>query len=159
MFCLLVCKLFFPLCSGVEITNTGMDMADNEVRLDGGPITFDATVSSSANGADARGSNLWNMETFLSSNPDGEGSRNLLDRQVLTSSDSSRDLMAGSQIRFSNLEAQVTQDDINCEEGTYLCVELSQGAAASPQFTMAAQGDSRDNFRDCKKLKCQKPRK
>lgn len=129
-----------------------------EIGLDGEEVNFDVTVMSNPNGADVAGAGLWKMTAFLASSDDGQGPRDVLDQQVLSSADASRDMTAGGRMRFQNLASQVSQEDINCEEGTFMCVELQQGDAANPMFSMnPREGAGTAPFIDCTKLRCAKP--
>ena len=127
-----------------------------KIPEEGKRVTFDQTFYSSTYSGDARGNDLWQLETFISNDPQGRGSHDTISTQTLTRAEASTPLEGGSALRFRNLEADIPQEKINCDETQYLCSELSQNPIAQGTFTMDNPPGSEGTI-DCVEIKCAKP--
>ena len=125
-----------------------------KIPPNGKKVNFDQTFYSSTYSGDAKGNNLWNLETFISNNPTGSGPRSTIERQTLSGPEASQDLQGGSALRFRNLEADIPQEKINCEEKQWFCSELSKQQGAD--FTMDNPPGAEGTV-DCVEIKCAKP--
>ncbi|XP_022088423.1 uncharacterized protein LOC110978061 isoform X2 [Acanthaster planci] len=148
-------KCFRTKCDGVTIDTTTLAGSDFTIDDQTNEIKFDVSVTSNPNSGDATGRNLWQLESYVSNDPEGSGRRRILERQTLTPEMASRDLRSGSRLTFNNLAARINKDDVPCEEGGgYLCVEIQKARYSSLDFTL--DGAREDSLRRCKKLKCAK---
>lgn len=144
--------------TGVLVDNTRLVLnSDDELKDGVNDLSFDFRVDSNPTGGDAKGSNLWRLETFTSNSPDGAGRRDMIDTQSLDPSDASRDLDSGNTMVFRNLEARVDAADVHCEEDYYVCAELTKSRGSSTDFSL--KGTREDSLTSCKKIRCAKARK
>ncbi|XP_033114395.1 uncharacterized protein LOC117114839 isoform X2 [Anneissia japonica] len=122
-------------CSGVEITGTSVSTSSGDpvVERSNNTITFSMTVSSDANGASISGDNLWKLTADLK---DRNGNNFTPEENVVISvSEASKDITAGTDIQLSDLTVTVDLTDFICPATVQLCVILEKNDAANPDFT------------------------
>ena len=137
---------------------TRLEFSSQSGRLDPGvnDLEFSVTVVSNGNGAEVTGNGLWRLETFMSSNRDGSGEKNILATQTLTPDLSSRDFRSGSRLTFSNLAARIDRDQVNCQGNSFICVNLYKGERPSVDFKL--EGTSPEALVHCREVSCVKKR-
>ena len=149
---------FTSIPLGVLIDNSRL-ILNTADKLEDGPndLSFEFEVHVNPTGGDAKGNNLWRVESYTSDHVDGTGTRNVIRTQVLDYGDASRDVTAGATVHFTNLAALIDSSESKCEREFYLCAELSKHTAASTDFKM--KGTQENALSSCKLLRCAKARK
>nr|CAC20782.1 fibrosurfin [Paracentrotus lividus] len=123
-------------CRGVEVTNTVVSVSTGalleETNQD---ISFDVTLTSSAEGGSAQGSNLWGILAFASSKSDGSGTR--LEETIVTldPAQSGTALLSGTTETISGVTTSwQLNDGPTCSQITHFCVQVRKGS--NPDFEL-----------------------
>ncbi|KAJ8042856.1 IgGFc-binding protein [Holothuria leucospilota] len=107
-----------------------------EARQDGIYLTeagSNATSSTTSN--IITGSNLWNSELYASQNRDGSGVKRIIERQLLNREQSSRTLLPGGTLKFTNA---LNVNLHRLGSFPYLCLKLSKHPSARPNYQFLA---------------------
>ncbi|XP_033101452.1 uncharacterized protein LOC117104676 [Anneissia japonica] len=142
----------FPSCVNVDCLGIVIDVADtfvdgdNEIkehsRTD---VTFDLTVGTDAATTALSGTDLWQINVFVSANSTGAGPRYGETLADLTTEQKNAAITVGSPLEITGVTATLDLDDLKCFEDPrmfyYLCVEFMRDPASVPSFSIiSAQG-------------------
>ncbi|XP_077998512.1 uncharacterized protein LOC144451517 [Glandiceps talaboti] len=118
-------------------------------------IVFDAVFNSDSTGKDAvSGSNLWQLDTWLSDVPEGFGPRHSESQQVLTSAQRNQYVRAGSDLTFTGVRADFDARGLTCDRPKYMCAELSMDPQSTGDFDLVGV-PSDSTLRMCDEIDCQ----
>ena len=120
-------------------------------------LNFAMEVDSLPGSGSVDSTGAWRVGLYGATNQQGTGAKKLdYQRQILDMPSSGTNLRAGETMSIPFIEAQFDLTEVGCEEEfQYLCLELTKGARAEPDFMFEVQ-DGGDAITKCKKQDCLK---
>ena len=116
-------------------------------------LFFQLTISSDADGADALGSNLWNLTAFLSRYENGSDPISVTPANI--GEDTNTILSAGGEIVLA-ADVTLNAENLVCDSDTeiFLCVKLDKGDGVEPDFTLEGLGEFEGSLQICQPFAC-----
>ncbi|XP_030835681.1 cadherin-23 isoform X4 [Strongylocentrotus purpuratus] len=125
-------------CRGVDVTRLNLALLSGFIFDENtatNTVQFHLGIVSDPAGGSASGTNLWSINTFVSNQPDGSGTRLGLRNNIpLTNSQGSISAVAGITTQIQNVASNVDLSNIDCSEFQYFCAELTKGPNPSMDF-------------------------
>ncbi|XP_041474351.1 uncharacterized protein LOC121423126 [Lytechinus variegatus] len=144
-------------CGGIEITETVLQIQSGYLREGFSPntIAFDISLISNPDGGSVSGSGLWDVTSWISTDPTGVAPRFLEQSINLSPEQSGTPIVSGEDTALME-NVMVTWDLSGgplCTQATYMCVRVEKGASANPDFQVSGQPNN-DVFTDCALITC-----
>ncbi|XP_077987517.1 uncharacterized protein LOC144442123 [Glandiceps talaboti] len=139
----------------VQITDSSVDPTDPIIEdSPENPVSFDAVFKTDPNADPVLpGTDLWNLDTWVSEAPKGDGPRISENRDVLTPEQKDLAADAGDELIFRDIEAKFNLTGKDCEKQKYICAELSKSPACTADFELAGVPDD-SKLRTCGEIDC-----
>nr|XP_006814955.1 PREDICTED: uncharacterized protein LOC102801936 [Saccoglossus kowalevskii] len=123
------------------------------------PVEIDASFPTDPKGDDAStGDNLWNLDTWLSNDPEGYGPRLSENNRVLTPNQRDTYVDAGDDLDFPRVTSNFDTQGLKCDDIKYICAELSEDPRTTGDFDLEGVPNS-NILRTCVELDCEIPTK
>ncbi|XP_072167955.1 uncharacterized protein [Diadema setosum] len=143
-------------CTGVEVNGISFSVTNGGPVQAGSPnnsVTFDLTINSNAGGASVSGSNLWQVNLFLNDQMDGQGMTTGDQVTSIPSMSNSQPLTAGQPRLVESINTILNLNFRQCDTLPYICLRLSKGPGATPDFTLSPTSPSA--LISCQQLPCE----
>ncbi|XP_070535949.1 uncharacterized protein [Ptychodera flava] len=147
-------------CKGVIVTG-------NEVSVPAGtmvqennplnPVSLGITYQTDPQGSTIFGEDLWDLELYANTKPDGTGDSLPINSQALSPDQQDKHMGGGVPGEFSPISANVDLTGVTCDKVPYICMTLSKGSKPSREFTLTGDPDE-GVFTGCASIPC-KPNK
>ncbi|XP_038058442.1 uncharacterized protein LOC119729773 [Patiria miniata] len=123
-----------PVLSGLRPFVTEGNTRRVQLNMDVGFVNSDDTTT-------IRGKRLWQLSTWISRDPRGEGPQIAFVEQVLTVDQQATTLLKRSPFRFRNINYAADLVGETCAVVKYICVRFAQEPTANPSFFFSAEPD------------------
>ena len=136
--------IFFISFTDAIVSDLVSTLGSDAILIEGNPrngLAVDLRAITSPESTPILGDRLWQVDSFLSRNPDGSGREGALNTNILDPLQSAWPLRPGIDIDYGQVLVDVNMQDVSCAEARYMCFRLRRNADATVSFNLQGEPD------------------